>query len=248
MALPPPQEIEAAGLKAWPALETERDGSWVLRAANGYTKRANSVQSMNPADDENAAARLKYAADWLTARKLPAVFRVTPLTGRKTLQALDAAKWSTFDESMLLATELPRAPPPDSRTALLDIADPAFLAAQKALNGYDDETAGKLAAVLWTLAVPAAGVVLSVGNRPVASALMAVADGIVVTGNVITDPAERRNGYARAMMQSGLAWAHSQGARVAALNMLAANAAASALYQGLGYRYVYDYCCRRAPA
>jgi len=70
---------------------------------------------------------------------------------------------------------------------------------------------------------------------------MAVADGIVITGNVVTDPARRRQGLAAAMMLSGLAWAKGQGARFAALNVQADNDAAKALYAGLGYTHQYDY-------
>jgi RimJ/RimL family protein N-acetyltransferase len=248
LAIPDAAAIEAAGLKAWPALEMERDGAWVLRAANGYTKRANSVQAMNPADDENAAARLKYATEWFKARGLPAVFRGTPLTGRKTRAALREAKWEEFDDSVVLVAELPRPPQLDPRAEFYDVRDPAFHGVQKALQEYDDATTQKLGSVLWMLGVPAAGVVLRVYERPVASALVAVADGIAIAGNVITAKAERGNGFARSMMQSGLAWAFEQGARTAALNMAADNAAASRLYQGLGYRHAYDYSYYKAPA
>jgi len=58
VGLPGIPEIEMAGLKAWPATEVERDGGWVRRAAGGYTRRANSVQCLDPADDENAPARI----------------------------------------------------------------------------------------------------------------------------------------------------------------------------------------------
>jgi GNAT superfamily N-acetyltransferase len=248
VALPAAAQIEAAGLKAWPALETKRDGSWVLRAANGYTKRANSVQVMNPVDDEDAPARLKSATAWYAERQLPAIFRVTPLTGKKTLAALREGKWEEHDESVVLAMELNRAPRADERAEILAISDPAFLSAQTLIQQYDQTTAAKLGAVLWTMNVPAAGIVFSIYGRPVASALMAIADGIVVTGNVVTAEAERRSGFARAMMETGLAWAFGQGARVAALNMVADNRAASALYQSLGYRHVYDYSYRKAPA
>ena len=54
-------------------------------------------------------------------------------------------------------------------------------------------------------------------------------------------PAQRRQGYAAGMMRTGLAWAHSAGATVAALNVAADNRAAQALYRGLGYRRQYDY-------
>ena len=69
-------------------------------------------------------------------------------------------------------------------------------------------------------------------------------DGIVITGNVITDPAQRRQGYAAAMMRTGLAWAREAGATIAALNVAADNDAAQALYSGLGYRKMYDYAYR----
>ena len=65
MALPGIREIEMAGLKAWPAIEVERDGGWVRRAAGGYTRRANSVQCLDPADDEKAPARIADGRRWL---------------------------------------------------------------------------------------------------------------------------------------------------------------------------------------
>ena len=52
MGLPGVHAIEAAGLRAWPAVETMTDGSWILRAAGGHTNRANSTWCLNPADDD----------------------------------------------------------------------------------------------------------------------------------------------------------------------------------------------------
>ena len=54
--LPGPDDFERAGLKAWPGIEVEYDGSWVRRATLGYTQRANSVQALDPADDADAPA------------------------------------------------------------------------------------------------------------------------------------------------------------------------------------------------
>lgn len=245
MPVPPTAAIEAAALKAWPALESERDGSWVLRAANGYTKRANCVRSMSAADDENAPERIETAAAWFRARTLPPTFRVTPLTGPKTLKALAAANWARFDDSLVLAMELPRPFAADPRAEIMELGDPAFIAAQKALQGYDEATAAKLAALLWSMTVPARGIVLSHYGRPVASALVGVADGIAIAGNVITGEADRGLGYGTATMKTALAWAFGAGARAAALNMMADNAEAARLYGGLGYREAYGYHYRR---
>lgn len=245
MALPGVLAIETAGLKAWPSLEVEHDGGWVRRAANGYTKRANSVQSLDPGDDHNARERILAADAWFRARGLRPVFRVTPLAGPAIVSALDELGWVSLEPSQLLAMELGADHETDPRAVFLAPTDAAFLAAQQSLQGYDERTLAGLRGLLGALAVPATGIVLYDSDGvPVASGLMAIADGIVVTGNVVTDPSRRRQGHGMAMMKSGLAWAYRMGARVAALNVVADNEAAQTLYAGLGYAYQYDYSYR----
>lgn len=244
MALPGVLAIETAGLKAWPGVETEWDGGWVRRAALGYTKRANSVQSLDLDDDSNARSRLLAADSWFQARNLPTVFRQTPLAAPAVLSALDELGWVRLDESYLYAMKLgPQQA--DPRGEILPVDGPAFLAVQQQMRGYDEAMMARLRAVIGALTVPACGVVLrNAAGAPVASGLMAIADGIVITGNVITDPAERRKGHAGAMMRTGLAWAYEAGATVAALNVQANNPPAIALYSSLGYGYQYDYVYR----
>jgi N-acetylglutamate synthase len=244
MALPGPEVFERAGLKAWPGIEVEWDGHWVRRAAGGYTQRANSVQSLDPADDSNAEERIAAATGWFRGRGLPPIFRQTPLAGPNTIAALDAADWAAIDHSHLFAMQLGSVEP-DPRGTCTDVLDPAFLAAQQRLQNYSDERLARCRALLAVIEVPACGVILrDNAGAPVATALMAIADGIGVTGNVITDPTRRREGFAAGMMRTGLAWAREHGATIAALNVAADNTAAHALYRGLGYRHQYDYLYR----
>jgi len=236
-----PEIIERAGLKAWPGIEVEWDGQWVRRAANGYTKRANSVQSLDRGDDANAEARISAAASWFEDRGLTPVFRVTPLAVPATVRALDEAGWDSVDHSFLVAMPLCEVEP-DPRARLFNPLDMVFIGAQRRLQGYSDATVDKLRALLRVMTVPAKGVVVFSGDgEPVASGLMAIADGIVITGNVVTLPGHRRQGYAAAMMRTGLSWAREAGATIAALNVAAENTPARALYAGLGYRRQYDY-------
>ncbi len=243
MALPGADVFERAGLKAWPGIEVEYDGNWIRRAANGYTQRANSVQSLDPADEADAPARIAASRRWFEARGLTPVFRVTPLAGAAVVAALDAAGWATVDDSHLFAMELGSIEA-DARGRLYEPLDPDFLSVQQRLQHYSDDKLGRMRALLAAVTVPARGVVLYAGGEPVASALMDVADGIVITGNVVTDPAQRRKGYAAAMMRTGLAWAREAGATIAALNVAADNPAGHALYRSLGYAHQYDYSYR----
>jgi len=144
------------------------------------------------------------------------------------------------DASHLFAMPL-AATTADPRGEVLDARDPRFLAVQERLQGYSAAARDGLAAILGALRVPAAGIVLHAEGQLVASGLMSIADGIVVTGNVIVAATARRRGYAAAMLRTGLAWAYEAGARVAALNVAADNLGAQALYRGLGYARHYDY-------
>jgi GNAT superfamily N-acetyltransferase len=241
MGLPDASVFERAGLKAWPGVEAEWDGAWVRRAAGGYTKRANSVQCLDPADEADVTERIAAAVDWFAARNLPPVFRITPLSSPALLQALDEQGWRTIDASYQFAMDLGPTET-DPRGLIFDVRDPAYLAIHQRLADYGDERRGKLEALLGALAVQSCGVVLhNEEGVPVASALMAIADGIVVTGNVVTDAGQRRKGYGAAMMRTGHAWAYAAGARIAALNVQADNSGAKALYRGLGYSRQYDY-------
>lgn len=241
--LPTAKQIETASLRAWPGIEVDWDGAWVRRAAGGYTKRANSLQCFDPADGADVERRLDDAVAWFEARQLRPVVRSTPLHSPALEAALDARSWDTIDHSHLYAMPL-GTPQPDAQGQAYPLLDPQFLAAQQSLRKYDNATLSSMKALLAVMDVPAAGIVVYRDGTPVATGIMAVGDGIVLTGNVITDPARRRQGLGAAMMQTGLAWAKTEGAHTAALNVQAGNTAAVALYSSLGYTHQYDYAYR----
>jgi ribosomal protein S18 acetylase RimI-like enzyme len=148
------------------------------------------------------------------------------------------------DHSLLMAMPLGEVDS-DARGEVLPVDDPVFLGTQKQLKNWDDETLARFRGILAELAVPARGIVLRAADgTPLSSALMAVADGIVVTGNVVTAAAARRKGHGAAMMRTGLAWAKTAGAAFAALNVAADNPAGLALYRRLGYAPQYEYVYR----
>jgi len=123
MALPDVETFERAGLKAWPGIEVAWDGSWVRRAAGGYTKRANSTQCFDPDDYENADVRVISACSWMVLRRIRPVFRITPLSSPELNATLDEAGWDTIDASHLMAMEL-EDHEPDAAAEFLPVLDP----------------------------------------------------------------------------------------------------------------------------
>lgn len=70
-----PLAVERIAAAGWPAPETAQLGGWVLRAAGGWTHRANSALLLGPPDREPGAA-LAACRDWYAERGLTPLLSV----------------------------------------------------------------------------------------------------------------------------------------------------------------------------
>ncbi|RYE88704.1 MAG: GNAT family N-acetyltransferase [Hyphomicrobiales bacterium] len=247
--LPAVADIEAATLSAWPALQVAHDRLWLWRGARGYSKRANSIHCLDPSDGDDAGARLERMAALSRYNDIPPVFRVTPLTSRGAIAALDRAGWQKYEQSLVLAASLSGEDlPVRHATRLYDPRDPEWFETQGAMSGYNPHTIGILKAILEAAAHENCGILAhDEDGRPVAAALATVVNGIGVYLNVVTREEARGGGFGRAVMAAALNWTRQAGATSAAIQVLAGNAPALGLYGSLGFAQVYDYHYR-SPA
>lgn len=246
-ARPSIRQIELACLSAWPGVKTIYDGAWIWRFAHGYTKRANCVQSLDPADDGDADRRIARATADFERHGVTPIFRVTPLAGPAVIDALDRGQWAAFEESRVLAMDLQGAAlDVDADIRLFEPADPIWHDAQTRLSGYSGASSTSLRIVLGLIAPEARGVIVyDRDGEPAAAALAIQAGGIGIFNNVVTRADARRAGYGRALMRGALAWTREAGAMAAAIQVVSQNAPAVALYQSLGFEEVYRYHYRR---
>lgn len=246
----PPGAREVARLEhianaAWPAPDVERLGDWLLRAADGWTGRANSALPIgNPEMGRDAA--IDRVTGWYAARGLPARMNV-PLPLCAALDAaLDALGWARSQPTLVLtaplAAVLAAAPPrPDLPPVRLD---PTPTGAWLAV------VAGRKGGL-----PPAAHHVLTAAHSVRCAAVQedqAIARGAVVDGHlhvalVEVAAAARRRGLARHVMRALAAWATDDGAGTAFLQVEAGNATARALYASLGFTRHHEYVTRTAP-
>jgi N-acetylglutamate synthase len=242
-------QIEGATLTAWPALRQAHDGLWVWRYAQGYTKRGNSIQCLDPSDGAYAEIRLKRLAELSVRHGIAPVFRVTPLTATAIVDVLDGMAWKEFDPSLVMAMEMPDDEyPVNAPVRYFDPADPDWYKAQAHMAGYDPDTTEVLRQVVEAISCDARGVlVYHKAGLPVAAALAVVASGIGIYLNVVTHPSARGMGYGRAVMSASLNWVRQRGATHSAIQVLADNEAAINLYASLGFGEVYPYAYRVAP-
>ncbi|MFS8478857.1 MAG: GNAT family N-acetyltransferase [Micromonosporaceae bacterium] len=239
--------LERVAAQGWPAPDTAPLGQWLLRAADGWTSRANSALALGdpglPLPDALAAV-----VDWYTGRGLPP--RVTtplPLAAAAA-DALAAAGWIPQPTVLVQTAPLRAIPGPDPAAADVDTDDgPAVrLATEPA-----EEWLAAMAERKGALPAAARHVLTAVDEVRFAAAhrdgeLLGTARGVVTDGwlgisLVGVAPHARRTGLARRMTHALVRWGRELGATRAYLQVEEDNPAAVALYAGLGFTTHHTY-------
>jgi ribosomal protein S18 acetylase RimI-like enzyme len=250
-------ELARVAARAWQPVERERLGEWELRAASGFTRRANSALPLGdpglPLDNALTAVRR-----WYAARGLPAYVQAATggegtqealcaeLTERGWRREVTAELWTGA-----LAPLVDREPGPTAPEDVLlsRTADEAWL------RRYQRKGIGEVALrvlgsgpSVWFATVPGAGDSGAEGATPAAIGRLVVDGRWAGFAAVEVDPALRRRGLATAVMAALAGRALQEGASAAWLQVESDNDGARALYRRLGFAAHHSYHHFREPA
>ncbi|TDU76168.1 acetyltransferase (GNAT) family protein [Streptomyces sp. KS 21] len=232
------EELARVGARAWQPLESEPLGEWTLRAAGGFTRRANSVLPLGdpgvPLDE--ALARV---TSWYAERELPAyVQTATGAVGTQELLGAELERRGWVNEVSAEVRIAALAPIADVDTA-------ATASEVRLSRAPDEEWLGRYGRVKDP---EVARRVLVAGPSVWFATLPGRAIGrLVVDGRwagfaaVEVDPEHRRTGLGTAVMAVLARQALEEGASAAWLQVEADNAGARALYDGLGFATHHAY-------
>jgi N-acetylglutamate synthase len=240
------EELARVSARAWRPVESERLGEWELRAAAGFTRRANSVLPLGdpglPLDEALTAVRR-----WYAGRGLPAY--VQTATGAEGTQELLCAELERRGWVREVTAELwtgGLAPVADlaegTGVVLSREADEAWLAryGRKGVSEVALRVLGSGPSV-WFASVPGADAPAAIGR--------CVVDGRWASfAAVEVDPAQRRRGLATAVLAALARRALDEGASAAWLQVETDNAGARALYAGMGFAAHHTYHHYREPS
>jgi N-acetylglutamate synthase len=242
-------KIEEVCFNAFPSLKQVLYGNWLLRFADGLTRRANSVNALRPeCDRDDPAVLIAAVAPLYRAQGLPTIFRTLSILDPALDHALTARGYGSEGESCVLYGEVSAlAAASDPTAQLLPRPEPAWLAAISALQGYSPSQAATYRRIVEAIAVPARFALLAVDGVPAALAYGALHDGLLCYESVVTDPRYRRRGLGRRVIASLADWARGEGASGACLEVEAGNVPALALYAQFGLAELYRYHYRREP-
>ena len=235
--------LEIRAFRAWPALQTRTDHGWVQRLAGGYTKRANSINALEPNDILTHQMKDGLEAPYRDAG-LPPIWRLTPLAPAGTDDLLAAAGYRRIDESLVQRATLDDRFVLDPEARVAPAPSDAWLAGFATLSPVAPAHRETMTRMLRSIAAPVGFARVEHNGQPIAFALGVVDDDHVGLFDVLVAPTARRRGLARRLTQSIGAWGRGHGARFCYLQVVATNAAALPLYADLGFETVYSYAYR----
>ncbi len=235
--------LEQRCFNAWPTLRTLVVDGWVLRLADGHTRRANSASALYPSS-LTAAELAKIVKAQFERAGLQPVIRITPLAAPHIAPGLAKLGWREDDASLGLYAPGLAASMPEA-VQIENHASEDWLHGAMSAYGYGAAGVSALRRTLANLVLPAAFITLhhapAHSPTPVAWALAVYERGMVGIYDLVIAPEFRGMGFGRKISSACLAWGIAQGVDSAYLQVRVGNSAARLLYGSLGFETAYHY-------
>lgn len=228
------EELTRITSVGWPAIESVALGEWELRAAGGFTGRANSVAAVGSPGVSFDAAIAEVRA-FYDRRNMPALAQV--VVGSDQQRAFTTAGWIALDGyhggAVVQVADLATSYAADPDVRVSPAADDDWLANYGRVDDVHDARA--------VMEGPTQVAFVSIGSPAIAIGRVTVSGEWAGLSAVEVQPAHRRQGLSRRIVDTSLAWALSQGADKAYLQTMRSNVAALALYAPYGFVDHHDY-------
>lgn len=231
------ETLERLAARGWQADENAPLGEWLLRAAGGFTGRANSALVVGDPGTDLAAA-FAAVVDWYRSRDLPPRLAVPLPTHEAVLAAATAAGWQDSWGAIVMVRPLDgldrHLHGPGRVTAT---PSPQWLASYHyrggALPDAGVRVLGRGDAVGFAEVV-VEGQVVAIGRG-------SVTDGWLGVTAVETAPTHRRRGLASTVLRVLTGWASDRGATDVYLQVDPTNTPAIAMYERAGFTVHHTY-------
>lgn len=239
--------LEGRLLNAWPSFDYQFYDGWVLRLANGYSKRANSATPLRAGaalDD----GLVDHMIEHFAAAGVRPTFRLTGVQAPEVDQLLAGRGFTETEPTLVLVAGIGGDCSTDPEVSIAPTVTRRWVQETARSYGGDKADDRTLTEIVSRIRQKAGFATLSLDDKPVAWGLGVVERDFVGLYDIVVAPELRGIGLGRRVVASLMAWGCSQGARKAYLQVLEANAVARALYGTLGFAPAYRYVHRIMPA
>lgn len=237
--------IEELSANAWPSLQTLCYDGWLLRFAEGFTRRANSVHPLYHSSVDTAE-KIRHCERLYASKGQPCLFKMTPAAQPEPLDAMLAeAGYTREAPTGVQVVSMETVTPPNGETVVVHThLSERWVADFCRLNAVDVRHAPTMVSMLSGLVLPRGFFSLRRASGTVAMGLAVLERGWVGLFDIVTAPDQRNQGLGTQLAQKMLSWGRENGAVHAYLQVMHGNAPALHLYGKLGFREAYSYWYR----
>ncbi len=239
------RRYEEISMNDWPALQTVFYDGWVLRFADGYTRRANSVCPIYTSTLE-VTAKIERCEEIYSRRGLRTIFKMTGEVSPPDLDSvLEGRGYRREAETSVQTLELASAPyRSHGRVHVSDGVDEEWLDGFCRLSRADARHKTTVRSMLESITGYRYLALVREIDAVVACGLGVCDEQTVGLFDIVVDERCRGQGLGSMVTESILAWASTWGARESYLQVMVDNTPALALYARFGFREIYRYWYR----
>ncbi|MNI22071.1 ribosomal-protein-alanine N-acetyltransferase [compost metagenome] len=237
--------IEELSLNNWPALSTLFYDGWVLRLANGYTKRANSISPIHYSTC-NLEQKITECEQIYAQNNLPTIYKITPFIQPANLDhILEEKSYSFVDLTSIQTLKLDHIPEPSLDSVKMDTnINPDWVDHFCKLNHVEDKDKSTMERILSNIKTKKGFISLYYEGKIVACGLGVIERDYIGIYDIITDIEYRNRGFGEQLILNLLKWGSQNGAKYSYLAVVMNNKPALKLYSKIGYSEVYRYWYR----
>ena len=244
--------IEELSMNAWPSLQTILYDGWVIRLANGYTNRPNSINPIYPSKIK-PEEKFEYCDELFTRHNLLAAYKLVglgkdkPCDEHKAINAkLEKLNYEIVNETSIQVREIstPKKNNFDGMIVSCDF-DTQWIESVIDYNRIEEKHIPTFKKILENIAVEKIVVRKEIGNEIIGCGYGAIENNHVGIFDIVVKEKYRGKGYGREIVETILFEAGKRGVENSYLQVLLNNPVALHLYEKMGYREIYRYWYRK---
>ena len=239
------RRFEEISNNAWPALQTIQYDGWILRFANGVTKRSNSVNLLYPStlDPEE---KIDYCERLYLSHNISPCFKITSIADPEDIDRR-LAKRGYFIHSNISFQVLnisKTSDEPINDILIESELNPRWIDDFIRMNEFERKRKSTYIEIMQQLHTSKCLISLARDHQVIGVGLGVIEDSFVGLFDIVVDKAYRHTGLGYLIVENILRWGRNKGAQTAYLQVLSDNIPAIGLYGKMGFKEKYQYWYR----
>lgn len=235
--------FEEMSFNAHPALQTQFYDGWLLRFANGYSNRANSVNMIYPSFID-LETKINECERRYLRQHLASVFKIIEEEHSKIDSILQQRGYEIATPTDLEILDLTAADFKNYNHVAFEAPDEVWIDSWATFEKFSDTTRKNAVDVIKNIQNKSLYISLIQDGDCVACSSSVLENGYAIIGNVVVDEKHRGKGYGRMLCETLLSCLKKEGVHTAYLQVVQTNTPAVKLYAGLGFKKLYSYWYR----